>query len=551
VGADGWTVLSPSTDTRLLFVSSAEGDDATGQVYGPGDDVIGPNPFRPAGQVKPFRTIRAALEFAREGHPDWILLRGGDVWQEGIGTPRNGRSQKEPSLIAAYGEDSRRPQLRLRGKHSGVRLHGHESFHDVAIVGLEFYASEKDPASPDFSAQSAVKSAITVYLSNKFMATGHRLLIEDCCLRFCGATFQVARDRRNRPPTPTKQLVFRRNLVLDNYSRTSHSQGTYAAGVSILLEENIYDHNGWLIQERGNQKERGGATMFNHNTYFCDCHDVVFRDNMFLRASSAGNKWTANSGPASARNLVMDNNLYVEGEVGISIGGNTPGPLRFKDVTISNNVFFDIGRGRPTLRSLGWGIDARDWDGGTIEGNLLVQHKLDEVGNVHLLSVEASDNNGACRNVRIADNVFCGAPVFFIQNSERLEGITFLRNRLIMPWQQGPLIRAEGDLSGCTFSNNLYSSIAPVEGWFKLNGHGLSLIDWTRRAEEEGSEAKPTRTADSPRTIETYMAHLGLEPTFEAFIGEVRRQSRGNWRPEFRVAVINDWVRNVRRDDGS
>ncbi|MHC4399663.1 MAG: hypothetical protein ACYTG0_08285 [Planctomycetota bacterium] len=524
-------------------MSSTDGDDASGRSYAPSDHAIGPNPLSPVGEVRPYKTIRAALAVARDGRPDWVLLKRGDIWHEGVGAPRNGRSEKEPSVIAAYGEGSRRPQLRLRGKQSGVRFDIHDGFHDVAIVGLEFYAAGKDPDSPEFSPQSAVKSAVGVFISSKHMACGQRLLIEDCCMRFCGASFQVARDRRNSPPAPVTQLVFRRNLVLDNYSRTSHSQGTYAAGICILLEENIYDHNGWLVQEPGNRKDRGGATIFNHNTYFCDCNDVVFRGNMFLRASSIGNKWTANSGPASARNLVMDNNLYVEGEIGISAGGNTPGPLRFKNVNISNNVFFDIGRGRPTLRHLGWGIDVRDWDGGAIAGNLLVQHKMDDVHNVHLLSVEASDETGACRNVRIADNVFCGAPVCFIQNSERLEDITFSRNTLLMPWQERPLIRAEGDLSGCTFSGNVYSSIGPAEHWFGVNGQGLSLDDWTRRTEERGSKAEPTRAPDHPRSIERYMAHLGLEPTFEAFIGEVRKQSRGSWRPELTVAVINDWVR--------
>jgi hypothetical protein len=66
--------------------------------------------------------------------------------------------------------------------------------------------------------------------------------------------------------------------------------------------------------------------MFNHNTYFTDTHETVFRNNLFLRGSSAANKFTSNT--KSGKNeikvwdLVVDNNLYIEGEVGISIGGN-------------------------------------------------------------------------------------------------------------------------------------------------------------------------------------------------------------------------------------
>ena len=230
-------------------------------------------------------------------------------------------------------------------------------------------------------------------------------------------------------------------------------------------------------------------------------------------------------------------------EIGISAGGNKPGPLRFKDVNISNNVFLDLGRGRPTLRHLGWGIDVSDWDGGTIAGNLLVQHKMDDVGNVHLLSVGASDETGACRNVRIAENVFCGGPVHFVQNTDRLEDISFSRNTLLGPWQEWPLMRAEGDLSGCTFSDNLYSSIAPDETWFSRNGRDLSFSEWTRQTEELGAKAEARRLADGQGSIERYMAHLGLQPTFEAFVGEVRKQSKASWRPEFSAAAVNDWVR--------
>lgn len=543
VDEDGWAVLEPSADSRLLFVSSTNGDDTTGRSYTPGDRAIGPNPFSPVGQLRPYKTIGAALADAREGQPDWVLLKRDDVWYESIGAPRNGRSEKEPSVIAAYGEGSRRPQLRLRGKQSGVRFDIHKGFHDVAIIGLEFYAAEKDPASPEFSTKSNVKSAIGMFISSKFMACGRRLLVEDCSMRFCGVSLQIAQDRRNKPPEAVSQLVFRRNLVLDNYSRTSHSQGTYANSISILLEENIYDHNGWLVQESGNRKDSGGATIFNHNTYFCNCHDVVFRGNMFLRASSIGNKWTANSGPASARNLVIDNNLYVEGEIGISAGGNKPGPLRFKDMNISNNVFLALGRGRPTLRHLGWGIDVSDWDGGTVTGNLLVQHPMDEVSNVHLLSVGASDETGACRNVNVAENVFCGGPVHFLQNTNRLEDISFCRNTLLMPWQEGFLVRAEGDLSGCTFSGNAYCSVAPNERWFGGDNQDCSLEEWSRRTKEREAKMASHRPADQQGSIERYMAHLGLDPTFEAFVKEVRKQSKGNWRPEFSAAAVNDWVR--------
>jgi hypothetical protein len=46
---------------------------------------------------------------------------------------------------------------------------------------------------------------------------------------------------------------------------------------------------------------------------------------------------------------------------------------------------------------------------------------------------------------------------------------------------------------------------------------------------EKGSTAKAVPTPDPIPTIGSYMAHLGLEPTMDAFIEEVRKQSRANW----------------------
>jgi hypothetical protein len=103
--------------------------------------------------------------------------------------------------------------------------------------------------------------------------------------------------------------VIRRCLFLDNYCATAHSQGLYTNEISLTLEENIFDHNGWLIRqiESGNEQDSGQATMFNHNTYFTNAHTVVFRGNMFLRGSSIGTKWTANSGEARACRLGLRN----------------------------------------------------------------------------------------------------------------------------------------------------------------------------------------------------------------------------------------------------
>ena len=47
-------------------------------------------------------------------------------------------------------------------------------------------------------------------------------------------------------------------------------------------------------------------------------------------------------------------------------------PLGRMSAIIDNNVLLAIGRDQPTKRTLGWNIDATDWDGGLICGNYLL-----------------------------------------------------------------------------------------------------------------------------------------------------------------------------------
>ncbi len=116
VGKDGWTVFTPSADTRLIYVSSSAGDDATGATYAPGAAAVGGEPFQPSGPIHAFKTIAAAQKLARDGFPDWVLLKRGDSWHE---APHmlSGRSVSEPSLVGAYGEGPRPLLL-----NAGIRL---------------------------------------------------------------------------------------------------------------------------------------------------------------------------------------------------------------------------------------------------------------------------------------------------------------------------------------------------------------------------------------------------------------------------------------------
>lgn len=85
---DGWTVFTPAQETHVLYVSSTDGDDATGKPYAAGAPDLGEDPFLPLGTVRSFQTLAAALGHVRPDHSDWVLLKRGDTWEgETLGIP--------------------------------------------------------------------------------------------------------------------------------------------------------------------------------------------------------------------------------------------------------------------------------------------------------------------------------------------------------------------------------------------------------------------------------------------------------------------------------
>jgi hypothetical protein len=92
VGPDGWTVITPPADARLVYVSSSAGNDA--------NDGAGP--------TSPVRSLGRGASLLRDGSGDQLLLRCGDTWHEAFGQwARSGRSADEPLLIGQYGAGPR------------------------------------------------------------------------------------------------------------------------------------------------------------------------------------------------------------------------------------------------------------------------------------------------------------------------------------------------------------------------------------------------------------------------------------------------------------
>src|SRR6185369_2176897 len=90
--ASGFTVVTPSHDSRVVYVSTSEGSDSNNGLS-PDD---------------PVRSLARGESLVRNGSPDQLLLKRGDVWNESFGGfAKSGRGTDEPLVISTYGSGER------------------------------------------------------------------------------------------------------------------------------------------------------------------------------------------------------------------------------------------------------------------------------------------------------------------------------------------------------------------------------------------------------------------------------------------------------------
>jgi len=365
--AQGWSALQTSTDSRIIYVSSTDGDDGSAEFYSPAQ--IGNNPRQPATTIKPYASIGAAIAQIRDGYPDWVLLKAGDTWTyemlqlHDIG---QGRGPNERIVFTYYGSGTQRPVIQTDG--NGIRSWGknyadlHEGIHFWAFVGIEFYNHKADPDSPDYS------SSVTHTQGTSLSAGGSYLLFEDCKFNFLEIIVQGV-DRN------WEQVEIRRNIVVDTYyinscnDRPKRPSGIFAKYiVNLLLEENTFDHNGW-----SERFPNSGRNAYNHNLYMSweIYQDVISRGNINSRASGNAAQWRGGA--------VVEKNLYIQGPAGLFVGhenGNAASVAVRDNVVLEGLSMGDCSQ----ATSATWGItlDQEDFalfnDGVPLERNIVAHH---------------------------------------------------------------------------------------------------------------------------------------------------------------------------------
>lgn len=323
VDAEGWTIFPLDRDAgraRHVYVSRSSGSDAS------------------AGTLQcPVSELARAMELLEPGKQNVLWLLRGDAWREpfptlprtrgGKGPRLGGVDAGRPLIVQAWGPpDAPRPQVLPTDK---IGCH-QANVNWLVFHGISFRAGGRMPGDEPFRPDRGTAGLLCF--------KGCRgIWLEDCEL--LGARNNCTFGGGG------SLLVLRRCVVAGNYSHDPllHSQGLYCdeGADGIWIEQNLFDHNGWLRpQDRTAQRPPdaacGKATIYNHAIYLCgDCgDDVTVVGNVFAEPSSHGLQ--ARSGG------VVEDNLFMRCPTGMSFGlVNGEGPVHAGGVRgrVTGNVF--------------------------------------------------------------------------------------------------------------------------------------------------------------------------------------------------------------------
>lgn len=307
--ASGWTI-KPAPD-RSVFVANAGSDSNNGLTSG-----------------TPKQTLAAAYALLRDGHGDQLFLKCGDTWAEDFphwivsGTPRTA-----PIVVTSYGSGAQ-PIIQGSGVtgNNVIQVQGGggspSTISAVWFIGINFYCAKRDPANGSYDATLSNVSVI------QWLLRGSDLMFEDCRFQFWSNGLDIDLSGAGGP---FSDLRIRRCQILDNYSETTatHSQGAYLDTITdLLIEGNIFDHNGWNATVAG-----ATPTVFNHNCYIHTATNPTFTNNVTSRASSYGLTMSI-----TVLSPLVTDNLFLEDGNGFVFGGPVSGAV------VTNNVFTEIGR---------------------------------------------------------------------------------------------------------------------------------------------------------------------------------------------------------------
>lgn len=491
---EGWSVLQPSVDTRIIFVSSSEGNDHNSGLT----------------PSKPVRTLERAEELVRNGYPDWVLMKRGDTWSEGFnGWALSGRGDNERILISAYGEGDQRPRVVLRDESFLIGRMDADVSH-VAIVGV---AIEGNRAPGD--------STIGI----RWLSNGQNLLIEDCKISGFkdNIVIQAVGDQYH-------DIELRRNIVIDSWSDQGHSQGIFVKNCNgVLLEENLFDHNGWNESIPGAE-----PTTFNQNVYLqTDTYGVVFRGNLTSRAGAAGVQMR--TGGQAINNVSYSNPL------GMRFGYTAlEWPAQSAQGSIIGNVVLGGQLSDPNLTGAGIGIWVERADNTLVKQNVVADFGNGGVPTAYSLNGFAGD---VTYEQNIAHNfVDSENRGHAIKSGAEVQGnVKFINNQWHMPGTSRVINLRYSDRFQFV-TNDMSGFSGDVDAFF-IDGSSIDFQDWIGQGFVSGDSINSSGESSLyGRNLDDYAQHLGLDDA-EAFLEKARNMSRANWDARYTGSEAARWMR--------
>lgn len=511
-GQSGWTGLSPSPDSKVVYVSSSGGNDAW--------DGLTPS--------SPKRTIAAGK--AQLGHlrPDWLLLKRGDTWTEGLGQwTKSGRSQDEPMVVAWYGTAQARPRLQT-GIDDGVNTTGAGSspatIENVAFVGLHFQAHTYD--------------GTVNCVGARILQPSKHMLFEDCYFQAYHTNMVLQGYGGSH-----EDLRVRRCIVVDAYAQhgygTGHPQGLYAYAVNgLLIEENLFDHNGW-----SETVSNSGPDIFRHNVYIANGNTgVVVRGNIIANASSHGMQLRCGG--------TVTNNLFVRNAIALSLGGGTLPEPSGVSVDVRGNVILE-GKDIDANNPRGWGL----WFGNIADGqaryNIVAHNTLGNQPTALTIAGDAEGDTGGTIGVHdlsVDHNIFYNWGGNLRVEGEGWQITNFDLSVLDLQdlTHTSPLMdhTSPTSVAGIDSSQNrFFSKLMPSTAWSQFQGVNHSIDYWMSQVGDTSSEDVLVKFVYPNVSVGSYSALIGGAPSLTGFLAAARQQSFANWHPEYLAVCVNRYVR--------
>ncbi|MCC5887228.1 MAG: hypothetical protein JJT88_12420 [Gammaproteobacteria bacterium] len=520
----GWTdfeamVSSPGySDSRVVFVSSSNGSDAAGQVYGVEDVEFDEHGvFQPKGVISPYRTLAAAYAQIRGGFADILLLSRGDEWAEGFtrtgaGRIKSGRSVQERHIITSYGSGER-PRL------VSAMIDARDASYSV-VAGLKLYENDWRTSGRALDITGAV----------------NHQLYED--MRF----HQKNEDKLQGGSDGITNVAFRRNFY-SHYQ--AHDGFMYVARADrVLFEENVY-FEPW---QKGHPDEtRHGRHLYLSPSGAGDDKNALtnleLRGNIFFRAERGGIDGRAGG--------VIYNNLSLQSSN--SFGGHGGSQGSIQSVQFVHNVMMQGTPNDGTSNDL----ILRNIDGGVVSNNIWTDPRgISSRTSTNVILVGGSGDVSIARNIDISQNVIYGFRVpggaadsrgLDLSNSfTDVQNFRVVGNDFQFVTGSAEIVRhrnwagSGGDrFEGYEYSGNRYYTSSDASPF----AFDLSYNEWVAESGEVGSSFARVDYPDPERTIDSYMVSLGQSGGAEEFMALALNQSRGNWEAAYTAAAVNDYIR--------